>query len=169
MRSRVQISPSRPFSFPPFPGIYNKRPKTRERRASHGWVQPEGLKDLYGGVVLPRIHLTIVHNGVVSACGGNTPRSRSRKDSCPARQVLYRAASIPTSRERPDHTRGRRPEGLLLILHHRNLRGQLEIDNRLKATVILKEGRADQGICQPVGHHHQRAGSELDQAVTGGR
>ena len=83
------------------------------------------------------------------AAYGNTPkrclraprRARSRKDSCPARQGLYRAASIPTSRERPVHTRGRRPEGLLLILHHRNLRGQLEIDNRLKAAIILKEGR----------------------------
>src|SRR5215469_6110661 len=87
VRSRVQISPSRPFSFPPFPfpGIYNKRRKTRERRTSAGWVQPEGLKDLYGVAVLLLIRLAILHN--------------------------------------------------------RNLRGQLEIDNRLKAAVISKEGR----------------------------
>src|SRR6516225_1181709 len=34
VRSRVQISPSRPFSFPPFPfpGIYNKR---RQRTGTH--------------------------------------------------------------------------------------------------------------------------------------
>ena len=108
--------------------------------------------------VLPLIRLTCVHNGAVATCGvtaeptggvRNTPRrclrvprrAHSRKDSCPARQGLYRAALIPTCRECPEHTRGRRPGGLLLILHHRNLRGQLEIDNRLKAAVILKEGR----------------------------
>ena len=149
VRSRVQISPSRPFSFPPFPfpGIYNKRPKTRERRTSDGWVQPEGLKDLYGVVVLPLIRLAVVHNGVVGTCGVTAEPTcgvwehTEKVPPHPRRQRLYRAASIPTGRECSEHTRGRRAEGLLLILHHRNLRGQLEIDNRLKAAVILKEGR----------------------------
>ena len=97
--------------------------------------------------VLPLIRLAVGHNGVVGTCGVTAEptcgvRERTAKvPPSPTRPGLYRAASIPTSRECPEHTRGRRPEGLLLILHHRNLRGQLEIDNRLKAAVILKEGR----------------------------
>ena len=88
-----------------------------------------------------------MHNGVVGTCGVTAEPTcgvwerTAKVPPRPTRPGLYRAASIPTSRECPQHTRGRRPEGLLLILHHRNLRGQLEVDNRLKAAVILKEGR----------------------------
>ena len=96
-------------------------------------------------VVLPLIRLAVVHNGVVGTCGVTAEPTcgvwehTEKVPPHPRRQRLYRAASIPTGRECSEHTRGRRAEGLLLILHHRNLRGQLEIDHRLEATIILKE------------------------------
>jgi len=103
------------------------------------------LKGLYGVAVLPLIRLTVVHSVVVGTCGATAPShaelARGKIAALRARACTGQLPSPPSRECHGAHSRPAASKGLLLVLHHRNLRGQLEIDNRLKAAVKLKEGR----------------------------